>query len=193
MDEVGGSQLGDGVGAHLNLESDEAFGDCGDRSGNSTGSVGGACAFSDTFDDGVKVRAGPHGGIDGQDAGVGETVRLPQPAHQRFLSEAHHLVNDFSGRVVRPGLLAQLRVVQVEEVLVEVKVRVAFTFPDAVPMDGTNDAHEEVEGDLEVRSHVIGEELQRLAHEGVVVPELTADYVQADPGQVDVLRPGEEQ
>lgn len=91
------------------------------------------------------------------------------------------------------GFLAQLRVVQVEEVLVEVKVGVAFPFPDAVPMDGSDDADEEVEGDLEVHGDVVGQELQRLAHEGVAVAESLSDLVKTDPGQVDVLRPGEEQ
>ena len=60
-------------------------------------------------------------------------------------------------------------------------------------MNGSDDADEEVEGDLEVHGHVIGQELQRLAHEGVIVAESLSDLVEADTGQVDVLRPGEEQ
>lgn len=61
------------------------------------------------------------------------------------------------------------------------------------PVDGSDDPHEQVQGDLEVLGNVVGQQLQRFAHQGVLVTQPRAYLVQGGVGQVNPFGPGQQQ
>ena len=180
-------QLGHRVRAHLQLEAHYAPGDLGYGSRYRARAVGLLGRPGGAFEDGVQVGAGSHRRVDGQDIRVAEPGRLPQAGGKGVFGEADHLLYDLKRGVVRPGLLAEVVVVQLEEMLVELQVGVTLAAADPGPVYGADDADEQVEGDPEVGGDVVGEQLQRLAHQGVVVPERCPDLMQLLSRDVDAL------
>ena len=76
---------------------------------------------------------------------------------------------------------------KLKEVLVQVQVGVVAAAAHAGPVHRADHAHEQVQGDPEVGCHVVGEQLQRLAHQGMLMPERGPDLVQGLPGHVDAF------
>ena len=74
--------------------------------------------------DAEKVGSRAGGRVQRDNVGVGEAQGLAQPVGQQVVNQADLGADDLNGRVVGPGVLAQLRVVGGQEVFVEVKPRV---------------------------------------------------------------------
>ncbi len=127
------------------------------------------------------------------DAVVAVTAGLAQTGAQDLLGEAHHLLDHLVRGVVGAAAPAQVVVVDGEERLVEVEVRVPVVSPDGHPVDAFDGAGEEVQGHLEPLVDVVGEELEGLAHQGVTGVETPTDLVEARAGDRDALRACEEQ
>ena len=181
------------VRAHLQLEADQALRDLRDNSWDCSGAVFLRSGPGHPVQDGVQVGAGAHRRVDGEDIWIAEAGRDAQAGDESFLGEPDHLLNDLAGGVVGPRLLAQLVVVQVQEVLVQVQVGVVPAAADPRPVHRADHADEQIQGDPEICCHVVGEQLQRFAHQGVITPQGCPDLVQRLPGHVDALGTGQQQ
>ena len=115
------AQLADRVGADQQFEAVQVPGKLGGLSGHRAGALAGFNTAQGMFDDAEQVGAGAHRRVQGEDFRVGEAGRLAEARSQQFIDQAHLGVDHLQGRVVSPGVLAQLRVVGGQEVLVEVQ------------------------------------------------------------------------
>lgn len=97
---------------------------------------------------------------------------LAQPGDQGFLGQADHLLDNLPGRrVIRPGLLAQVIVVQVKKMLIQMQVGVALPAADPGPVHRPDHAHQQVQSHPEPGGHVIGV-IGRTTHVSGVSPVL---------------------
>ena len=101
-------------------------------------------------------------------------ARLAEAAAQHVIDEADHRADDFRRRVVRAGQLAQVVVVDRQEVLVEVEPGVGLALADRVPVHGVEHARQRAERGLQRRLvvGVVGQQAQGGADERVGLAEL---------------------
>jgi hypothetical protein len=144
------------------------------------------------LDDRLEIGAGTHRSIDGEHRVVAEPVSLAEVLEEGIVGQAHHLVHDLVGRVVRARLAPQLGVVDVKEVLVEVEVGVAAPPPHLLPLDRSDNPDQQLERHGEARSDVGGEDLEGPAHQRVTTAEPSADLV-GPTAQVERLASGQQQ
>ncbi len=157
------------------------------------------------LDDVQQVGTGAHRRVDHGHVVGREAERLAEAVLEEPVDKFDHAVDDLHGRVVRAGLLAQLRVVDLQELLVQVQVRVVplallvagarlcTGLLELAPVDRANDAEQRVDRPAERAEAVVGEDREGLPHEAVAFAELTGDLADRLPLEADAVDPGEQQ
>ena len=179
-------------GTELHLEPDEA-GDGGlDHRGHCPRPLIVRRRLRDAAQDTEQEGAGPGRRIGDGHIRRGEPLRQgePLPRAQRFVDQPDHGSDHLGRGVVRARLLAQLVVVDAQEVLVEVQPGFRVALADGEPVHGVEHPREGSERGLQRRLvvGVVGEEAKRGADEGVGVAQLPGHPVEA-VGEDDVARP----
>jgi hypothetical protein len=64
---------------------------------------------------------------------------------KHLVDQSNHCADDFGRRVVRAGLFSQVIVVDLEEILVEVKPSIGIALADRRPVDGIEYTRERAE------------------------------------------------
>ena len=162
------AQFAHGVGANQQFEAVEVSGQRGGLPGHGPGALAGFDAAQGVFDDAEQVGAGSHRRVQGEHLRVREPVRLAQPLGEQFIDQAHLRVDHLQGRVVGAGVLAQLRVVGGQEVLVKVQPRVLRPQEKAARHHG-DDAQQQVQGSRHVGVRLgVRQHLQRPGQQAVL-------------------------
>ena len=183
-------------GTELHLEPDEA-GDGGlDHRGHRPRTLIGRGRLRDPAQDAEQEGAGPGRRIGDGHLRRGEPLRQgePLPGAQRLVDQPHHGPNHLGRGVVGARLLAQVVVVDAQEVLVEVQPGFRVALADGEPVHRVEHPREGGERGLQRRLVVgiVGEEAERGADEGVGVAQLAGHLVKATT-QDDVARPRHQQ
>ena len=87
------------------------------------------------------IGAGTHRWVNHGHTLTRQTVLLTQVGAQSVIHQTYHLVHHLNGGVVATGFLALFRVIDLQEVLVEVQINIRLAAGNISPGGGTHDAH----------------------------------------------------
>ena len=200
------AELRHGERPELQLEADEPVGRRQDGARHGAGALLAAHGVGDAPEHAEQERARADGGVGHGHVRRGEPERAVEAALEHVVDQAHHLADDLGRRVVRAGLLAEVVVVDRQEVLVEVEpglgavpqrvgveqlgvARLGVLLDDPAPLHDAQHARQRADGGVErgAVERLVGEQLERRADERVPGAELARDAV--EPGvERDVAR-----
>ena len=180
------AKLGDGERPELHFEGDQPLHGRIDGLGHRPGPFVGLDGRGNPAQDAEHEGPRADGRIGNGDGRRGQARGLLKPAPQHVIDEPHHRPDDFGRRVIRAGQLAQVVVVDLQKVLIEVEPRVGVALADRVPVDGVEDSRERAQRRLQrlLIVRVVGQEPQGRADERVCLAQLPGGLVEAG-GQAD--------
>ena len=188
------SELGHREGTELQLESDDAPDDRGQRTGDGTLAEVVGKSVGDQPDGREQEGSRSHRGVDQRHDVLGEPAREVEPTADCLVDQPGHRLDDLRWRVVRAGPLAQVRVVLPEETFVEVEPHLRVALGHGRPFDHRqHPCQRRHRGSECVRRHrVVGEDAERTSDQRVRGAELLRGGVDAAM-EVDLPRPGEQE
>ena len=149
-------------------------------SGDGSRALFGFDAAQSVFDDAEEIRADAGGGIERDDAGVGETERFVQATDEQVVHQADLRADDLDRGVVGAGILAQFGIVGGQKVFVEVEPRVLRSGERGGLHDG-DDAQQQVERRGHVRAgFAIGQNSQGARQQAVLCSERVMGAVERE-------------
>ena len=196
LDDFGkDAKLRDRERTELHFESDEPFRRRVDRGRDGTFPFVRRDGLRDFAQHAEQEGAGAGGRIGEGDDGRREAGgELEAVGAQHVIDEADHGADDFRRRVIRAGELAEVVVVDFEEVFVEIEPRVGIALADFLPVHRVEHAGERAERGLErgLILGVVGEQTERGTDERVRFRQLGGDLLEAS-GKTNFFRPRHEQ